>query len=64
MVFCLKTVLFQLLVTRKTQDPAADAAIGLSVACIGDANGDGVDDLAFNSHTMGRVWVIYGGKIW
>lgn len=52
MVFCLKTVLFQLL-TRKTQDPAADAAIGLSVACIGDANGDGVDDLLSPRYTMG-----------
>ncbi|MEW6867376.1 hypothetical protein [Trueperella pyogenes] len=46
---------------RRTQDPAADAAIGLSVACLGDVNADGTDDIAFSSHTMGRVWVIYGG---
>ncbi|QQM67880.1 VCBS repeat-containing protein [Actinomyces weissii] len=38
-----------------------DAVVGLSVACLGDTNGDGVDDLAVGSHTMGRAWVLYGG---
>ncbi|MDT3766830.1 LPXTG cell wall anchor domain-containing protein [Gleimia hominis] len=46
----------------KTQDPAVDANIGLSVACAGDVNGDKVDDIVVGSHTMGRVWVLYGGK--
>lgn len=47
---------------RKTQDPATDAAVGFSVACLGDVNGDGIDDMATSSVTMGRIWVIYGGK--
>ncbi|PTK34498.1 hypothetical protein BUZ45_11715, partial [Staphylococcus hominis] len=47
---------------KATEDPAVDAAVGLSVACIGDANGDGIDDIAVNSHTMGRVWVLFGGS--
>lgn len=47
---------------KKTQDPAADAAAGFSVACLGDVNGDGSDDIAASSVTMGRIWVIYGGK--
>ncbi|SPT53453.1 FG-GAP repeat [Actinomyces bovis] len=38
-----------------------DATVGLSVACLGDTNGDGIDDLAVGSHTMGRAWVLYGG---
>lgn len=46
----------------KTHDPAVDAAFGFSVACLGDVNGDGVDDIAASSVSMGRVWVIYGGK--
>ena len=46
---------------RQTQEEGVDAAIGLSVACLGDTNGDGVDDLAVGSHTMGRAWILYGG---
>ncbi|MDO4792116.1 MAG: hypothetical protein Q3999_06505 [Buchananella hordeovulneris] len=46
---------------RQTQEEGVDATIGLAVACLGDTNGDGVDDLAVGSHTMGRVWVINGG---
>ncbi|MDC4232345.1 integrin alpha [Actinomyces sp. B33] len=38
-----------------------DASIGLSVACLRDANGDGIGDIAFGSHTMGLAWVVYGG---
>lgn len=47
---------------RRTADPATDANIGFSVACLGDVNRDGVDDIAFGSHTMSRVWVIFGGS--
>ena len=47
---------------RETDDPATDASIGFSVACLGDVNGDGVDDLAVGSHTMAHVWVLFGGK--
>ncbi|MDO5051629.1 MAG: VCBS repeat-containing protein, partial [Pseudoclavibacter sp.] len=46
---------------RQTQEEGVDAAVGLSVACAGDVNGDGTGDLAFGSHTMGHVWVLYGG---
>ncbi|QWW19638.1 FG-GAP repeat protein [Schaalia sp. 19OD2882] len=46
---------------KETSDPAVDATIGLSVACLGDVNADGVDDIAFGSHTMARVWVLFGG---
>ena len=47
---------------RRTADPATDANIGFSVACLGDVNKDGVDDIAFGSHTMSRVWVVFGGS--
>lgn len=47
---------------KETADPGTDSSVGLSVACLGDTNGDGIDDLAFNSHTMARAWVVYGGK--
>lgn len=46
---------------RDTGEEGVDATIGLSVACLGDTNGDGVDDLAVGSHTMGRAWVLNGG---
>ncbi|WP_124054018.1 hypothetical protein [Arcanobacterium ihumii] len=46
---------------KHTQDPAVDASVGLSIACIGDVNKDGISDIAVNSHTMGRVWVLFGG---
>ena len=46
---------------KKTSDPGVDAAFGFSVDCLGDVNGDGVDDIAASSVSMGRVWVIYGG---
>ncbi|WP_216382534.1 integrin alpha [Arcanobacterium phocae] len=46
---------------KETQDPAVDAAMGLSVSCLGDVNGDEIDDIAVGSHTMGKVWVLYGG---
>ncbi|MDO5722555.1 MAG: integrin alpha [Actinomycetaceae bacterium] len=47
---------------KETQDVAVDANIGFSVACLGDSNGDGIDDFAFGSHTMGKMWVIFGGQ--
>lgn len=47
---------------KETADPAVDANIGFTVACLGDTNADGVDDFAFGSHTMGRMWVIFGGQ--
>ncbi|MCG7302435.1 FG-GAP repeat protein [Winkia sp. UMB3158] len=46
---------------KETTDPGTDSSVGLSVACLGDTNGDGIADLAVNSHTMARAWVIYGG---
>ncbi len=47
---------------RETPDPAVDATLGLTVACAGDVNGDGVGDIIASSGGMGKVWVIYGGK--
>lgn len=55
------TNIITILGPKETEDPAADAAVGLSVTCLGDVNGDKIADIAFGSHTMGRVWVIYGG---
>ncbi|MDH4659109.1 hypothetical protein J7S19_10960 [Corynebacterium pyruviciproducens] len=46
---------------RTTADPSTDSAVGFSVACLGDVNGDGVSDIAASSVTTGKVWVIYGG---
>lgn len=46
---------------KRTPDPAVDSAIGLSVACLGDVNGDRIDDIAFGSHTTAKVWVLFGG---
>ncbi len=46
---------------KRTPDPAVDSGIGLSVACLGDVNGDGIDDIAFGSHTTAKIWVIFGG---
>lgn len=46
---------------RDTGEEGVDATIGLSVACLGDTNGDGVDDIAVGSHNMGRAWVLNGG---
>ena len=46
---------------KRTPDPAVDSAVGLSVACLGDVNGDRIDDIAFGSHTTAKVWVIFGG---
>ncbi|MGL4831411.1 MAG: integrin alpha [Propionibacteriaceae bacterium] len=47
---------------RETADPGTDAAIGLSVACLGDTNGDHIDDSAVTSFSMSRVWIIFGGS--
>lgn len=47
---------------KRTPDPAVDSAIGLSVACLGDVNGDRIDDIAFGSHTTAKVWVLFGGE--
>lgn len=44
-----------------TDDPAVDASMGLGVACIGDVNRDGVDDIAIGSHTMTKLWILFGG---
>ncbi|MGL5405509.1 MAG: integrin alpha [Propionibacteriaceae bacterium] len=46
---------------RDTGDLGTDAAIGLSVACLGDTNGDHIDDIAVTSFSMARVWIIFGG---
>lgn len=47
---------------KETGESGVDAVIGLSVAYLGDVNADGIGDFAFQSHTMGKVWVIYGGS--
>ena len=39
-----------------------DASIGLSVSCAGDVNKDNTDDIIVGSHTLGKIWVIFGGS--
>lgn len=43
----------------------ADRVLGFSVACLGDVNGDGADDLLIGKRVRGldpgRAWLIFGG---
>lgn len=39
-----------------------DAALGFTVACAGDTNGDGIDDILTSANGTGTIWIIFGGE--
>ena len=42
--------------------PEAGAAVAFSVACLGDVNGDGFDDIAIGDYVKNRAFVIFGAE--
>ncbi|MBO1900498.1 Ig-like domain repeat protein [Leucobacter weissii] len=46
----------------RVDGPAADAEIGFSINCLGDVNGDGIDDFGVGSDVTQRAYVIFGAE--